>query len=453
MVDVSNQNLRDGASPFILKEVVYRTPRSNASILITSNVTDFQIFEHIDRPFLTGNISFTDTQGLISSIKFYGDEFIDITFSKPGSEFDIKKTFSLDRIINTTKPNQETEVFFFHMIQKTEYDANAKNVNKYYNGTPFDIINNILRDFTSLSLIDTKENDTSDPLKVIVPNLSPLEAAVWIKDRATTNQGMPFVLYQPLKNDKLIFADLGTLITQNVVNPDYPFVDWEASTQVDGIANDIQILDTDVSNTENLYDYIGMGTVGANYSYFDTTLGTFKDVKLDIEKVFQDLKNVGILNNNSLFYIFPVGTTVDDKKLSELNSRNIYSYPSVGSYKQGYSNAASYSEEVDPENYQRRVAGIAIKNLMLKSGMSVTVRGQELLNFEEDFTVGRLVRFLFSSTHHGEGSVEDVLDLRKSGDYLILAANHNFIKNPDTYSITFYCSKLQNVDSTIQRYA
>lgn len=325
-------------------------------------------------------------------------------------------------------------------------------MNKYYSGTPYNIINNILTDYTSLSLIDTKENDTSDPLKVIVPNLSPLKAVTWIKERATTNQGMPFVLYQPLKNDNLVFADIGTLITQPVVNPQYPFVDWEASTQVDGIANDIQILDTDVRNTENLYDYINDGSIGANYSYFDTTLGSFKDVKLDIEKVFDNLKDVGILNKNSLDYIFPVGTTVDDNKLSEMNSRNIYSYPSVGSYKQGYSSAASYTEEVDPENYQRRVAGIAIKNLILKSAMSITVRGQEFLNFDEDFTVGRLVRFLFSSAHSGEGSTDDVLDLRKSGDYLVLAANHNFIKNPDTYSITFYCSKLQNVDSTMTRY-
>lgn len=119
MADVSNQNLRDGASPFVLKEVVYRTPRTNASILLTSNVTDFQIFEHIDRPFLTGNIAFTDTQGLLSTIKFYGDEYVDITFSKTGSETDIKKTFSLDRIVNTAKPNQSIDVYYFHMIQKT----------------------------------------------------------------------------------------------------------------------------------------------------------------------------------------------------------------------------------------------------------------------------------------------------------------------------------------------
>lgn len=452
---MSEVKYKDGGSPFIIEECFLSSSRLITRIEIKSLIADFVIYEHIEKPYLTGKISITDFDGLFQDIAFGGDEFIDLVLKRPGNQNTLSLRFHLDRIMAASKSNEKVETFFFHMVSESEYNSNASNVNKYYTGLPGKIIQDIVKEYTNLD-VSTNNNqlDASLPLKVIIPNMSPLDAASWIKKRAITNEGMPFFLFQPLKGKDLIYTDLGTLLKQDVINPDTPFADWQAAAEIPGVANTQQILNANFNNSENLYDYIRDGFVGANYDYYDTQIGSYKQIKLSIRDIFNKLKLSNTLEQSVLKYVYPFDSKIDDTFLSDKVSRSIASYPSSGSYNQGFSRYATYTEEENHETYARRVSGIAIRNILLKSSMTVTVKGTDFLDNEENYGVGRLIRFLYARNQENlPTDAQAALDLRKSGDYLIMAASHSFTKNPDTYNATLYCTKLQSIDSSLRRTA
>ena len=450
---MSEAKLQDGASPFIIESCILGSSRTPLTFDITSSIADFIIYENINKPYLTGKLSYLDSHAALESMVYGGDEFIDIIFKRPGNENKVQKRFHLDRIMGSSKANEKAEAYFFHMTEDSQYKSIAVNVNKYYSGKPIEIIQDILKTFTNKEVkFNPDNNDASTPMKVIIPNLNPFSACDWIKNRAITNNGLPFVLYQPLKNDFLIYTDFGTLLTQRVVNPTEPFVDWSSGTMIDDIPNTNQILNYNFNNTENLMDYVSGGSVGAEYSFYDTSTGSFKNIKLDIRETFERLRKEKVINNDTLSYVYPLSSKIDNTFLSELSSTNISTYPSTGSFNQGFTNYTSYTEETNYETYERRVAGVALKNILLKSSMTVTVKGTDFLDKEENFTVGNKVRFLFcrNADNNNSDGIQ-TLDSRKSGDYLVLASNHSFSKNPHQYSITLFCTKLQNVDSTLLR--
>ena len=452
---MSEVKYKDGGSPFIIEECFLSSSRIITRIEIKSLIADFVIYEHIEKPYLTGKISITDFDGIIQDMAFGGDEFIDIVIKRPGNSNSLSLKFHLDRIMTSSKSNEKVETYFFHMVSESEYRSNALNVNKYYTGLPGKIIQDIVKEFVNLDITNNDNQlDASLPLKVIIPNMSPLDAASWIKKRSITNEGMPFFLYQPLKGNNLIYIDLGSVLSQEVINPNTPFADWQAAAEIPGVANTQQILNVNFNNSENLYDYIRDGFVGANYDYYDTQIGSFKQIKLSIREIFNKLRLSNTLEQSVLNYVYPFESRIDDTFLSDKVSRSIASWPSSGSYNQGFTKYASYTEEENHETYSRRVAGIAIKNILLKSNMTVTIKGTDFLDNEENYGVGRLIRFLF--TRNKENITTDAqaaLDLRKSGNYLVMAASHSFSKNPDSYNVTLYCTKLESVDSSLRRAA
>lgn len=454
MADYSNSRLDDQGSPLVIKSCILGSPRSTATIDITSCVGDFEIYEHIDKPYLTGNISFADFDNIISTIRFGGDEHIELTISKPGESNDITKKFHLDKIRHSGKANQNTEVYFFHMTQDTDYESNLVDVNKYYEGKALDIIKNILSDYTNLTLnnYDTFNNiDSKNKFKVIIPHMNPMEAITWIKDKAQTSNGLPFLLFQTLKDDGLNVIDLETMLNNNIVNKNIPFVDWESVSQSDRSFKSHQIISANFSNTENLYKYINEGYVGANYQIYDMKRGIPTNVHLDIEKTFEKLKNSGVLKQNLFDFVFPVGSNYNGQNISTLGSRFKQMNSIIGSYNQGYSNYNSYNEEVSKADYLKEIEGKAIKNILLKSAMTVTIHGQHLLESKNNFTIGNKMRFLFlKNSEINSTDPTQLLDQRKSGDYLVLAASHSFTK-PSNYNVTLYCSKLENVDSQLER--
>lgn len=450
---MSEIKYKDGGSPFIIEECFLSSSRIQTTIEIKSLIADFVIYEHIEKPYLTGKISITDFDGIIQDIAFGGDEFIDIVIKRPGNKSSLSLKFHLDRIMASSKSNEKVETYFFHMVSESEYRSNASNVNKYYTGLPSKIIQDIIKQYTNLDISsDSNQLDASLPLKVIIPNMSPLDAVSWIKKRSITNEGMPFFLYQPLRGNNLIYTDLGSVLRQEVANPNTPFADWQAAAEIPGVANTQQILNVNFNNSENLYDFVRDGFVGANYDYYDTQVGSFKQIKLSIREIFNKLRLSNTLEQSVLNYVYPFDSRIDDTFLSDKVSRSIASWPSSGSYNQGFTKYASYTEEENHETYSRRVAGIAIKNILLKSNMTVTVKGTDFLDNEENYGVGRLIRFLFARNKENiPTDAQSALDLRKSGNYLVMAASHSFTKNPDSYNVTLYCTKLESVDSSLRR--
>ena len=59
-------------------------------------------------------------------------------------------------------------------------------------------------------------------MKLIVPNMTPLDAMSWIKNRVTTKDGYPFYLYSSIVKDELQFNDLKTMMEEPPWNKKNP---------------------------------------------------------------------------------------------------------------------------------------------------------------------------------------------------------------------------------------
>ena len=137
----------------------------------------------------------------------------------------------------------------------------------------------------------SNKNDEQN-MKLIVPNLNPLDAMCWIKNRTTTSEGYPFYLFSTLQSDQLYFYDLGTLFREEPINDGTGtqaessiYTTWQpASRSMIDTSNQRVVINYEINNTENLYLLIKKGVIGSDYEFIDTLKNKRRQVKFDIDK-------------------------------------------------------------------------------------------------------------------------------------------------------------------------
>ena len=184
---------------------------------IPQMLTDIVIYEHIDKPYLTGSVSFLDTVGVLDKIQFKGlEEFIfKARFSEDAGPT-IDRKFVIDATVDTSKNNDNSELVTLHFIEEIGFISSFLNVNKSYTGSSREIIEKIITENfpdVTLSAEDLQEAKSNKPMQLIVPNMTPLGAANWIKDRTTSISGTPYYLFSTLgQRNVLHFLSLATLM-------------------------------------------------------------------------------------------------------------------------------------------------------------------------------------------------------------------------------------------------
>jgi hypothetical protein len=391
----------------------------------------------------------------MSSIKLGGDETLNITIQKPGDYPPIKKRFFIDSVMNSTKVNDSVETFAFHLVEDVDYLANLENVNRSYQGKPSEIIKNIITQYfptkTFTPVIDTNlEKESNNPMKVIIPNLNPVEAMTWVKKNSRTQEGMPYFLFTALGGgDKIYYADLGSLLSQLPINLPRPFRNWQAGTQYDYSTNEFQIVSFENQNTDNLYQLIRNASVGATHSFYDTINGGGSKVDLDIEKIFEELDKNTVLSKAQKKWMYPEGSKINEKRTSSYISEKRFTYPITKNYEDGFSSISGYNEEIDEAAYRKKVIGLAMSRFLEKNIMTVTVPGTIFLQNDENngnFTVGNVASFYFMKNQEQSKETagrEIPLDERRSGYYLITRTVHMF--RAENYYVNMDISKLQNI--------
>ena len=67
-----------------------------------------------------------------------------------------------------------------------------------------------------------------------------------------------------------------------------------------------------------------------------------------------------------------------------------------------------------------------MKNFVRKSPLSISVKSREFITGDANYTLGRVIRVMFLDNKQVNGEERPVLDHKKSGDYIIFGAKHNF---------------------------
>ena len=423
-------------------ESVLITTQNFRSIDIAPLVTDIDVFEHLDKPYLTAVLGFIDAQDVVGAMNLSGGEEVHITIK--GNLEDstpISKNFFIDKIMTSSKIHENEEFFAFHLIEDIAFLSNTMNINRSYLGTTTEIIKKISKEYLDTE-IEVKTKD-AHITKVIIPNLSPIDAMCWIKNRTTTTYGYPFYLYSNLVEDKLQFRDLESIMSLDVMNGDVPYTFMESQMAIDDDKSRRRIIKNyEVKNTYDMYRLINEGLLGSEYQYVDVIKpkhneeGKREDhkFKFDIdEDVIKRMSSDGIIQTTPLYdssrYSW-AESKVNSRKITRIGSSNVFG------------DVTSLSERNESAQYKINEVSRAMSQLLTTDAMSFVVNGVDFLNGESSTTIGNKLKILFLRNAIDEHDRK--YDYKKSGDYMIFACKHSF--TPTEYTLTFSGVKLSNGD-------
>mgnify|MGYP003644387164 FL=1 len=400
-------------------------------------VTDLDVYEHIDKPYLTGIMAFQDTANIMNGSNIRSGDMVTIKIRDTKGKIFVDKVFRIDKIMSATRmeQNQNSESVVLHIVENHWYESNLRNVNKSYSGKPSRILTTISSDHLDNKTIESSNTDIQS-LKVIVPNLTPIEAMCWLKNRTTTAKGYPFYLFSSVRNDKLHFRDLSDMITKEPWNSSSPH-SYAASNQGLGdVAMRRTIKSYEHKNTGNLLTLIDKGLVGGNHQYLNPTSNKMEVVKFDIHKDVIKLLETDNISKKRAFYSEDL--KVGDKPFNKMTSRVTTQVTSTSSISD--KGKTSYSEANSSAEYKRDVISRTVLGLMQLSPMTVTVNGLDFAN-RLDNTIGSVMRIAFLLTNFTQ-STKETFDGKKSGDYLVYSAKHSF--KTEGYDVSLTCMKLSN---------
>ena len=189
-------------------------------------ISSFQIFEHIEKPYLTAEFNIVDNVNLIQGYDFQGGEklTIDIVQSEERNDgLGITKEFLIDRIEEITRADEVVDSMVFHCIEYHSFKSSLQNISRSYTGTTGNIISKIMSEYLDRDLLTLGDEGTG-VIKVIIPNLNPIEAAMWLKNRSVSQIGMPYYIFSVLGADNLVMKVLGTILSEPIINTDVPLI-------------------------------------------------------------------------------------------------------------------------------------------------------------------------------------------------------------------------------------
>ena len=424
---------------------------SDLTVDIKRLISSFQIFEHIEKSYLTAEVVFADTANLVQDMDFQGGEklTLEICQSEERNEgFSIKKEFLINRIENITRADEATDAVMLHCIEYHVFKSSLQNISRSYRGSASKIISKIMSEYVERDVLSLGTETVND-LKVIIPNLNPLEACDWLKKRTVSEIGMPYYLYSVLGVENLIMRDLGSILEDPVINKSVPFIYAPSlnSAQL-GPRKYYNIMDFKISDNEDLHSIISDGLVGGEYYFYDTMTAVPFRVKFDVEEMFQDLAQKNLLGGENERFVYAPDYKIKNQKLSKYNSRSITQISQNGAYRNGTRNFKSYQDDTSASNHKRKIIAASLKSFLSKAPIQITVKGREFLTADENYTIGKVIRILFVDTISTTTNQTKLsFDSKKSGDYVICAARHVF--DDENYNTTLLCGKLGSLTEDI----
>ena len=430
---------------YIIVEATISSTRNDTEVDIKSLVSEFMIYEHIEKPYLTGRLSFKEEENILQDIDFQGGEKLTITIQhleEVVSANTITKEFLVDKIENTVRVDERTEFVILHLTEYHVFDSSAQTVSKSYNGSPTSIIKTITENFLDKEVLIDGVDDVKD-MKVIIPNLNPLEAGAWLTKRATTTDGLPFFFFSTLGTDNLVLKDLEKMLTQQPINAESPYI--YAPSAGDGNENvkNYLILEYKYQSSENLLRIMRKGHVNAKHVFHDTMKGIPTNINFDVDNVFQTLITKNALGGENSRYNHSPEFKVKGKKIGEHNSKIISQIASSGAYDTVGTTFKSYQAETTVGGQAKKINRESLKEFMVKTPLVITVRGREFITGDANYTIGKTIRIRFLDSNPYLDDKTAKLDLKKSGDYVIMTTKHIFSDQGITSELT--CGRIASL--------
>jgi hypothetical protein len=184
------------ASSFRVKQMTIVT--KGGSIDITNLFLELNIHDSLFLPVMSGSVVIREAVGLSGKLAFDGSEVLAIHIEKSkGSDIAaFKKAFRIYKQSARTNINGGSESYIIHFCSDEFLFSFQQRVNQSYESTYSDVADKILKNYLKVVPSDVGIFDPSFGIKkIVVPNLTPLEAIEWCAKRAVDIRNSPNFLF------------------------------------------------------------------------------------------------------------------------------------------------------------------------------------------------------------------------------------------------------------------
>lgn len=172
------------------------------------------IYEDIFSPFITGDITFLDSNNLIKNLNITGgeDQVISYKFKTAGSQFFIEGNLSIYKVGERVRINENTYTYKLYLISKEAFDNNKKLISRSFKGLYSDNVKALVKELnTDKEVLIT---DSVYPISWISMNWKPIEAINWICTRALfSNSNTPSFIFFETQNG-FVFDSIENIISK-----------------------------------------------------------------------------------------------------------------------------------------------------------------------------------------------------------------------------------------------
>jgi hypothetical protein len=436
----------ESALDFIIDEVVVTSERSGREYNIGAVVSELNLFEHIDKPYITGKILFVDNARVIERLNLSGTEkvLVKIRIEEEDSILYIEKNFYIEEITKSIKTNDDTEIVGISIIEDIAYISQLSRISKSFRGSPSAIIQRVIEDHLNRKLFNLSEKEYTEtyPMRVVVPNMTPIDTINWIKDRASTNNGMPFFLFSTLCDDRIRYLDLETMIKLNPLNistREYSYVQGvpNNANAADKVLSSYMINSYNHTSNENQLYLARKGAIGSTYNFIDTMTNTTLTKKINADDIFKRIEFPSNQNEPS----YDSKSKFQESVMHEYDTTEISQISPTVTYDDDTFN---YYESKDVNTHMHKAESRALRYFLHKSAIDINVPGRNFLYKDTNKSIGNVIRISFKANEVSldENNATNNRDKKKSGNYFIYAARHVFQANQ--YTVNLSCTKLSH---------
>lgn len=398
-----------------IKSVVIKNASTRPEgVEVSDLVTELNIFQSIQVPFMTGKILLVDAVSLLDNVMLLGNDQIDIYIeskSTGGKQEEIYISMFTTGIEKAEK-QKENNIYVLSLASKHIINNAYTRINQAYNGKSSDIIKKIAIDKLKVNETDLDIEDTMDNLKVIIPNLKISESLMWIARRATSESKTPCFVYEYL-DGSIGFNSLAKMYSRPSVITYYRS-DTQSSDPQTTYA---KIIDFQADSVGNGYLNFSNGAFAAKTYAFDTMTKQLIEEKFDLRDYEKDET---VLNTT----IANTGVNVEGKTVYELPESKVYYL--LTSSDGSNSNRPDITTTNDTfgdyhTNSEIKIPYLNSKLMQLENFMlSITVQGNI------NVFPGAIISLVVPSANNSIKGQEVTNDLLYSGNYVVVSIKHSF---------------------------
>mgnify|MGYP005742257677 FL=1 len=403
---------------------------------VKNQVAEINIYESIEELSLTGTIAIVDDKSLYELINFNGTERIKLEMAGLGKDTDpvFEKTFIMTNIVRQLKGNDKSSIYVFDIIDEHGFISEAERLRGSYRGRIDDIVKRIcltqLNKSVDISYQFLSKKDRvdaiQDDIRVIVPNLSPINAIKWLLSRATTQTGSPFFLWASIHDENLRLGNLDVMYRQTPFNDKLPYTYNPSNVNVAEDKTEFEqgftIKGLGLGEMGDTLHLVANGSVGASQSITNLNTGQIMQQHYDVQRTINNLDQQDVIKKKNQ-NVFDRKFKLKDKLINEYQGQNVHQVVSTGTY----GKFKSYHDEFEEEKHLKKLESASIKDLLVKNMMSITVPGTAF--FLGKAAVGDTVNLSVVNDNLEVGkqsNADDMLDKNKSGKHLIYDLRHTF---------------------------